>query len=132
MSAGYWTIPTRYGCQCVDFESGEIRRVLVVKLSENGVKNCFDGVDRGPGDLCVLHLSRGEDVRVSEAIDRFLAKRFDGGSRFFAAYYGELPQRQVESVLESADSAHELIGMVDAFHSVVPPSQARGAEFATQ
>jgi transcriptional regulator with XRE-family HTH domain len=104
-----WTIPTRYGCQCVDLATGKICRVLIVEVFKDFVERNFNRLDCGAGNVRVLHFALETNVRISESVNRFLSKRQDGGPRFFAAYYGDLPEREFKRILEAADSTNELL-----------------------
>ncbi|MGC2221823.1 MAG: hypothetical protein WA624_05380 [Methylocella sp.] len=76
---------------------------------ESRVKDRFDGFNCGTNDLRVFHFPIGGDIRIFKAVDRFIAKRFDGGSRVFAVFYGKGAQCDPQRELESVDAGDGIL-----------------------
>ena len=115
----WWIIPLGNGCQCTNLSNGKTVFVSISQLANCRVKDCADYIKGGSDNLSVVHFPVGGDVGIFEMVDRFIAKRFDGSSRIFAALYSEGTQRDLKRVMESSESRNVMLVGGD-WHSVAP------------
>jgi hypothetical protein len=118
----WWVIPMDGGCLCVNLADGETVSARILQVSESRIKNYLNDFDRGSDDFRVFHFTLGRNAGIFETIDSFIAKRFNGGSRVFAAFYGKGIQRDLQSQFKAANSGDELL-RAGSWHTV-PPTYA--------
>ena len=121
---GDWLVaPLKNGCMCLNLGDAETVFVGILQVPESRVKDYLDAFDGGANNLRVFHFPIGGDISIFEAVNRFIAKRFDGGSRVLAAFYGKSMQRDFQRQLESADARDEIL-QGGCWHTVTPISGA--------
>jgi hypothetical protein len=119
-----WLVaPLQNGCMCLNLWNADTFFVGILQIPESRVKDYLDGFNGSASDLRVFHFPMRGDIGIFEAVDRFIAKRFDGSSRVVAAFYGNGAQRDFQRHLESAD-ARDIILQGGSWHTVTPISGA--------
>jgi hypothetical protein len=119
MKKSYWAIPLKDGVQCTDLGTGETVFVLIIKIPDGIVKHCLDDFDCGTNDLRVIHFPVSRDVGILEAVNRFIAKRFNGHMGAVAACYDKGSKRDLKRVLKSAYPNEEFLRIRDR-HLAIP------------
>lgn len=112
---------------CLNLRDAETVFVGILQVPENCAKDYLDALNGGANDLRVFHFPIGVDIRIFKAVNRFIAKRFDGGSRVLAAFYGKGIQRDFQRQLEAADS-RDIILQKGCWHTVTPISGVYASE----
>jgi hypothetical protein len=115
----YWTIPINDGVQCTNLDTGETIFVLIVNIFQGTIENSFDNFDCGTNDLCVIHFSVSRNIGIFEAVNRFIAKRFNGRTGVLAACYDKGSKRDLKRVLKSTDPNNEFLRIRDR-HLAIP------------
>ena len=121
---GDWLVaPLQNGCMCLNLGDAETVFVGILQVPESRVKDYLDAFNGRANDLRVFHFPISRDIRIFEAVNRFISKRFDGSSRVLAAFYGKGVQRDFQRQLESADTRDKIL-RGGCWHTVTPISSA--------
>jgi hypothetical protein len=119
-----WLVaPLQKGCMCLNLRDAEAVFVGILQVPKSRVKDYLDDFNGRASNLRVLHFPIGRDISIFEAVNRFIAKRFNGGSRVFAAFYGKGMQRDFHRQLES-ENTRDAILRGGCWHTVTPISRA--------
>jgi len=122
-SSGWLVAPLKNGCMCLNLGDAETVFVEILQVPESRVKDYLDAFNGGANYLRVFHFPVGGDISIFEAVNRFIAKRFEGGSRVLAAFYGKGIQREFQRQFEAADARDKILGG-GRWHTVTPISGA--------
>jgi hypothetical protein len=125
----YWTIPTDDGVQCTNLENGDTVFVSILEVSKEAIENGFNHVDCGPDNFSVFHFPFGRDAGILEAVNRFIADRFNSGPRIFAVCYGKGAKREFERMVQSTDARAEFL-RTGYGHFVIPAVCAKQEIYA--
>jgi hypothetical protein len=119
----WWIIPLLEGCQCVNLIDAETLSVGLLQVPEDRIESYLDDFDGRSDDFRVFHFPISGDSGIFEAIDSFIAKRFNGGSRVFAAFYGKGMQRHFQRQFKAANSSDSFLRN-GCWHVVTPAAAA--------
>jgi hypothetical protein len=109
MTFALWSIAHENGWSMVERSTGSSFNVRVSEIAQGGIENYVDGLKRRSHDLSVIHFPFWQDVRIAEAVEQLLAKRFEFRSGGFTVHYRQSLQCGLGNLFEGKEAAGQFL-----------------------